>query len=173
MHYFIKNTRFYRKNICIIPQDPILFTGTIRENLDPQSKFTDDVLWNVIRRVGIQEMVPTLETMIEDSGSHYSSGQKQLICLARAALVKSKILVLDEATANMDTETDEMLHDIIDEIFTDCTILMIAHRLHLILNCDKVLVLDNGNIVEFDHPKNLLNKQDGLFRKMCEESKME
>lgn len=162
---------FCRRNISIIPQDPVLFTGTIRENIDPQNRFTDDVIWDVIRKVGIKDMVPTLETMVEDGGSTYSSGEKQLICLARAAIAKSKILVLDEATANMDAETDKMLHDIVDEIFTDCTILMIAHRLHLILNCDRVLVLDKGVIVEFDEPKKLLCKQDSLFRKMFQESK--
>lgn len=118
-------------------------------------------------------MVPTLSTMIEDSGAKYSSGQKQLICLARAAISKCKILVLDEATANMDAETDKMLHGVITEIFADCTILSIAHRLHSILNCDKVLVLDNGKIVEFDNPKVLMNQKDSLFHAMCKESKMD
>lgn len=118
-------------------------------------------------------MVPSLETMIENSGQSYSSGQKQLICLARAAMRRSKIIVLDEATANMDAETDKMLHDVIDEIFNDCTILMIAHRLHLIMNCDKVVVLDNGNIVEFDDPKILLSREDTLFSSMCRNYKID
>lgn len=118
-------------------------------------------------------MVPTLDTMIEKSGAHYSSGQKQLVCLARAAIAKCKILVLDEATANMDAETDKMLHDVIEDIFSDCTILMIAHRLHSILRCDQVLVLSNGSIVESDDPKVLMQKKDSLFQKMCEESKMD
>lgn len=145
----------------------------MRENIDPQNKYSDEIIWNVIRRVGIQDMVPSLDAIIEDSGSHYSSGQKQLFCLARAAISKSKVLVLDEATANMDAETDKMLHDIIFEVFSDCTVLMIAHRMHLILNCDKVLVLDKGNIVEFDDPHTLVNREGSLFSKMCQESKME
>lgn len=135
--------------------------------------YPDDVIWEVIQRVGLKEMVPSLEKIIEDSGSHYSSGQKQLICLARAAIAKCKIVVLDEATANMDAETDKMLHDIVYDVFSDCTILMIAHRMHLILKCDKVLVLDKGNVVEFDDPKTLLNNSDSLFHKMCQESKMD
>lgn len=118
-------------------------------------------------------MVPTLSTQIEEGGAKYSSGQKQLMCLARAAISKFKILVLDEATANMDAETDKMLHAVIAEIFSDCTILSIAHRLHSILKCDKVLVLDNGKIVEFDNPRVLMNQKDSTFHSMCEESKMD
>lgn len=118
-------------------------------------------------------MIPTLDTVIEHSGAKYSSGQKQLVCLARAAISKCKILVLDEATANMDTETEKMLHNVINELFSDCTILTIAHRLHSIVTCDKVIVLDNGNIVEFDDPKVLLNNKQSVFHKMCEDSKMD
>lgn len=158
---------FCRKNISIIPQDPILFTGTVRENLDPHKKYADYALWNIIDRVGIRSIIPSLEHAVEDSGSSYSSGQKQLICLARAAIAKCKILILDEATANIDAVTEKLLHKVIDEIFYECTIAMIAHKLHLVMNCDKVLVMDNGNIVEFDDPRNLLNKEDSFFHKMC------
>lgn len=118
-------------------------------------------------------MVPELSTIIEDSGAKYSSGQKQLICLSRAAIGKCKILVLDEATSNMDPETDKMLHSVISELFSDCTILSIAHRLHSILNCDKVLVLDNGKVVEYDDPKLLMNRDGSLFHEMCKDSKMD
>lgn len=151
----------------------MLFTGTFRQNIDPTNKYTDEQIWHVIQMVRIEDMVPTLEMMIEESGSKYSSGQKQLVCLARAAISKSKILVLDEATANMDPETEKMLESVIDEIFSECTILAIAHRLHSILKCDKVLVLNNGTIVEFDDPKVLLANKSSLFHQMCEESKME
>lgn len=92
-----------------------------------------------------------------------------MICLARAALSKSKILVLDEATANMDVESDKYLHEVVEDIFADCTILMIAHSLHLIMNCDKVLVLDKGRIVEFADPRSLLKEKDSTFHKMCQE----
>lgn len=162
----------FRKNIAIIPQDPVLFTGTLRENIDPLNKHTDDVIWDVIDKVKLKHMVPTLDMFIEEGGAKYSSGQKQLVCLARAAISNSKILVLDEATANMDAETDILLSGVIDNIFSKSTVLTIAHRLHSVLNCDKVLVLDRGIIVEFDEPKVLMNIKDGLFRKMCETSNM-
>lgn len=118
-------------------------------------------------------MIQDLSTLIDDSGTTYSSGQKQLICLARAAIARCKLLVLDEATANMDAQTDKMLHGVIAEIFPECTTLSIAHRLHSILNCDRVLVLDNGKIVEFDKPKILISQKDSIFRAMCEETKMD
>lgn len=136
-------------------------------------KYTDAQIWDVIDKVKIKEMVPTLDTMIEDSGAKYSSGQKQLVCLARAAISKCKILILDEATANMDADTDKMLHKVIHEIFAEFTILTIAHRLHSILNCDKVIVLDKGNIIEFDDPKVLMTIKSSQFHKMCQDSKMD
>lgn len=117
-------------------------------------------------------MVPSLETFIENSGANYSSGQKQLVCLARAAIAKCKILVLDEATANMDDETEIMLNKVIEEIFSDCTVLAIAHRLHSLLKSDRILVLDRGNIVEYDQPKVLMERRDGMFYKMCQDSKI-
>lgn len=119
----------------------------------------------------MKDMVPSLDTVIENNGAKYSCGQKQLVCLARAAMADCKILVMDEASANMDADTEKILGDIINEIFSECTILMIAHRLNSIVNCDKVLVLDKGQIVEFDSPKLLLNKNDSLFKKMYEDSK--
>lgn len=117
-------------------------------------------------------MVPSLDIYIENSGAKYSSGQKQLVCLARAAIAKCRILVLDEATANMDVQTEKMLNSVVEEIFADCTILAIAHRIHSILHFDKVLVLDRGNVAEFDNPKALLNKTDSIFHRICEEAKM-
>lgn len=150
-----------------------MFTGTIRENLDPDNQYTDDILWNIISKIGIRELIPSLETTVENSGSSFSAGQKQLICLARAAITKCKILVLDEATANMDAETDRLLHCVIEEMFPACTVLMIAHKLHLIVKCDKVLVLDNGNIVEFDEPKSLLSRESSLFHQMCQDLKID
>lgn len=161
---------FFRQNISIIPQDPILFTGTFRENIDPKNIYTDEHIWEVIDRCRIKEFVPTLETFIENSGAKYSSGQKQLVCLARAAIAKCKILVLDEATANMDHETDKLLISVVDDIFADCTVITIAHRLHSILKCDRVIVLDQGNIIEFENPKVLMERKGTLFRKMCKES---
>lgn len=172
-NYYITIISNFRRNISIIPQDPVLFTATVRENVDPFNKHTDGEIWEAFGRVGIKEMFPTLETLIEDSGAKYSSGQKQLVCLARAALSKCKIVVLDEATSNMDAKTDKMLNEVVKEIFSDCTILTIAHRLHTIMECDKVIVLDSGKLVELGSPKVLRYEKGSRFYKMCQESKMD
>lgn len=145
----------------------------MRENIDPFQKYSDDAIWEVIDRVGLKDIIPTLDIFVEESGGKYSSGQKQLVCLARAAISKCKIVVLDEATANMDAETEKLLNKVIEEIFSDCTMLMIAHRLHSIMHCDKVMVLDSGIIVEYDSPKVLRSKVGGIFKEMCSESKID
>lgn len=131
------------------------------------------MIWDVIDKVGIKAVVPSLNIFIENSGAKYSSGQKQLICLARAAVTKCKILVLDEPSANMDDESDRILNDVIEDIFSECTVLTVAHRLHSIAKSDRVLVLDNGSIVEFENPKVLLKNEGGFFYKMCQNSIMD
>lgn len=161
---------FLRKRIAIIPQDPILFSGTIRTNLDPFNEFSDEDLWKAISMVGLKPLVESLENKVNNTASNFSSGQKQLVCLARATLRKTKILVLDEATANMDHETDVKLNETIKEIFSDCTLFVIAHRLHSILMCDKVMVMDKGQIKELDKPLNLLKNVNGIFYKMVEQA---
>lgn len=118
----------------------------------------------------IKDLVPSLDMQVKEKGSSFSSGQRQLICLARAAIGKYKIVVMDEATSNMDPITDKMLHDVIQEIFSQCTILTIAHRLHSILNCDMVMVLDSGGLVEYDNPKKLIQDESTAFYKMCKDS---
>lgn len=124
-----------------------------------------------MEKIGIKAFVSTLDEIVEDTSSSYSSGQKQMICLARAAVNHSKILVLDEATANMDAGTDEKLYEIINELFKNCTVLSITHRLNSISNYDEVLVLDNGNIAEYDTPSSLLENVNSLFYKMYQENK--
>jgi len=149
-----------RGNISIIPQVPFIFTGTVKQNIDPLGEFTDDQIWNALQEVRLKEHVnklkDKLETNITNASEVFSVGQKQLICLARTLLKPSKILVLDEATANMDTGTDNFIQQKIMDRFTETTLFTIAHRLSTIANYDRVLVLDKGRKVEFDAPYRLL-----------------
>lgn len=161
---------FLRRKLAIIPQDPILFSGTIRTNLDPLGEFKDEDLWKVLEKVNLKSSISNLNMITSSSHSTYSSGEKQLICLARAILRKAKIVILDEATANMDHETDELLNRCIKENFSDCTMLTIAHRLQSILECDKVMVLDKGHLREFDSPRVLLENKNGHFYKMVQQA---
>lgn len=162
--------KFLRRRLAIIPQDPILFSGTIRSNLDPFTEFSDEEIWKAINVVGLKPLIDHLDDTVNNTASNFSSGQKQLICLARATLRKTKIIILDEATANMDHETDVTMNKTINRIFTDCTMFVIAHRLHSVLACDKVMVMDRGEVKEFDEPKILLENKKGLFYKMVEQA---
>ena len=163
-----------RKNISIIPQDPILFSGSLRWNLDPFDENTDEAIWNVLNQVELKETVTTLAgglmCRISDGGSNFSLGQRQLICLGRALLRKNKILVLDEATASVDYETDALIQKTINTEFANCTVLTIAHRLHTVIKADKILVMDNGTMVEFDHPHALLKNENGYLTKLVNET---
>jgi len=154
-----------RNSISIIPQTPFIFSGTVRKNLDPLGVASDERLWEVLEDVGLKRQVEELDkklyTDMTNAASVFSVGQKQLICLARTILKKSKVLVLDEATANVDKQTDDFIQATIMKKFSDCTIFTIAHRLSTIANYDKVLVLDKGRKVEFDAPYRLLVKEIG------------
>lgn len=155
-----------RQNLAIIPQDPILFSGTIRSNLDPFGQFGDDDLWKLLEKVHLKGSVMKLDTEISSRASNFSMGQKQMICIARAILTNAKVLILDEATANLDQEAENMINDVIKDNFSECTVIVIAHRLRSILECDKVMVLDRGEIKEFDSPSKLMENQDGYFYKV-------
>ncbi|KAJ3215667.1 hypothetical protein HDU67_000135 [Dinochytrium kinnereticum] len=209
-----------RSNLTIIPQDPVLFTGTIRSNLDPFESIPDADLWVALKRAHLISKIPsssptvsastlkkgelkranessdtlieeddggsvnleteasssndvaiTLDTGIAEGGSNLSAGQRQLLCLARALARRSKVIVMDEATASVDTETDSRIQQTIREEFDDCTVITIAHRLKTIVDYDRVIVLDAGKVIENDSPYDLIeNSEPRVFRSMCEET---
>ncbi|KAJ2738593.1 hypothetical protein H4S06_006428 [Coemansia sp. BCRC 34490] len=211
-----------RSRLTIIPQDPVLFTGTIRSNLDPFGEHGDDELWLALRRAhllgdeeadrhatisarsrsgaglaglsrtsiasgagavadacggntglagsraaGLGRTISGLEMAVMEGGSNFSQGQRQLIALARALVKRTRVIILDEATASVDFDTDAKIQTTIRTEFVESTLLCIAHRLRTVVDYDKVLVLDHGEVVEYDTPFNLLQKRDGLFRHMC------
>jgi len=209
-----------RTNLTIIPQDPILFKGTLRSNLDPFGEREDRELWEALRR---SHLIPdtrhsstiqskrnslelsiaadeistksptgsvkgsakgsetiaedtadpskiTLDTPVKENGSNFSQGQRQLIALARALVRQSKIIVMDEATASVDFETDLKIQGTIREEMSNSTILTIAHRIRTIADFDRVLVMNAGEVAEFDKPLTLMKKEDSIFRSMCERS---
>uniref|UniRef100_A0A6Q2X659 Cystic fibrosis transmembrane conductance regulator n=1 Tax=Esox lucius TaxID=8010 RepID=A0A6Q2X659_ESOLU len=163
-----------RQKMSIIPQDPVLFTGTMRKNLDPFNQHTDEDLWNALEEVQLKSVVDDLpnkmETVLAESGSNFSVGQRQLVCLARAVLRKNRILIIDEATANVDPRTDELIQKTIRDKFRECTVLTIAHRLNTIIDNDRILVLDAGQIHEYDEPFTLLRNRKGIFFKMVQQT---
>ncbi|KFB46275.1 AGAP004603-PA-like protein [Anopheles sinensis] len=166
--------RDLRSKISIIPQDPILFSGTLRSNLDPFEQRKDEELWSALDQVELKEAVSSLagglECRMSDGGSNFSMGQRQLVCLARAILRNNKILVLDEATANVDPETDKLIQTTIRTKFAHCTVLTIAHRLHTVMDSDRVLVMDAGRVVEFGHPHELLHGPIGQLRRLVDQA---
>ncbi|XP_044250789.1 probable multidrug resistance-associated protein lethal(2)03659 [Drosophila takahashii] len=164
-----------RSKISIIPQEPVLFSGTIRYNLDPFEEYSDEKLWLSLEEVQLKEVVANmttgLETKITEGGSNFSVGQRQLVCLARAILRENRILVMDEATANVDPQTDALIQATIRNKFKECTVLTIAHRLHTIMDSDKVLVMDAGRAVEFGTPYELLTAVDSkVFHDMVRQT---
>ncbi|XP_048800530.1 ATP-binding cassette sub-family C member 2 [Lagopus muta] len=162
-----------RQNLTIIPQDPVLFTGTLRMNLDPFDQYTDEEVWKALELAHLkayaQELPERLQHIVSEGGENLSVGQRQLLCLARALLRKAKILILDEATAAVDLETDHLIQTTIRSAFADCTVLTIAHRLHTIMDSNRVMVMQAGKIVEFDSPDKLLQKQS-IFSAMAKDA---
>ncbi|CAH2068680.1 unnamed protein product, partial [Iphiclides podalirius] len=163
-----------RSQISIIPQEPVLFSGTMRHNLDPFDEYPDQVLWRALEEVelkdAVMELAAGLNSRMSEGGSNFSVGQRQLVCLARAIVRRSRLLVLDEATANVDPQTDTLIQTTIRNKFAECTVLTIAHRLHTVMDSDKVLVMDAGQLVEFEHPHVLLQKSDGVLRAMVDQT---
>ncbi|KAG6802309.1 multidrug resistance-associated protein 1 [Apis mellifera caucasica] len=163
-----------RSRLTIIPQDPVLFSGSLRINLDPFNCYTDDEVWRALEHAHLKSFIKTLPNgllyEVSEGGENLSIGQRQLICLARALLRKTKVLILDEATASVDLETDDLIQQTIRQEFKDCTILTIAHRLNTILDSDRIIVLDNGRIVEYDSPESLLRNSSSLFSSIAKDA---
>ncbi|KAF9909310.1 hypothetical protein EC991_008821 [Linnemannia zychae] len=163
-----------RQRIAIIPQDPTLFAGTVRENLDPFEERTDADLWIALERAHLKAYISSLSDglghEVSQGGENFSVGQRSLICLARALLCKAKILILDEATAAVDMETDELIQKTIRTEFKDRTILTIAHRIKTVMDSDKILVLDQGRVKEFAAPEELLKKEESLFYQLAKQA---
>ncbi|XP_058815254.1 multidrug resistance-associated protein 1 isoform X1 [Topomyia yanbarensis] len=163
-----------RSRLTIIPQDPVLFSGTLRINLDPFNVHSDEAIWKALEHAHLKAFVKGLTAGINhevsEGGENLSVGQRQLICLARALLRKTKVLILDEATAAVDLETDDLIQRTIRTEFKDCTVLTIAHRLNTIMDSDKVIVLDKGNIVEYAAPNDLLQSKSSAFYSMAKDA---
>ena len=187
-----------RTRITIIPQDPVLFNGSIRSNLDPLELHDDFSIWEALGRVQFVDSMQTAEVLDSDSvnlddqlgippmfsskppfslnypvaenGANFSLGQRQLLCLARSLLRQDRIIFLDEATASVDKETDNRIQETIRNEFSDRTIICIAHRLRTIIDYDKVLVLDKGKVLEFGSPIDLMRQEGSTFNSMCQET---
>ncbi|KAM7349634.1 ATP-binding cassette sub-family C member 4-like isoform 2-T2 [Cochliomyia hominivorax] len=156
-----------RSNISIIPQEPVLFKGTIRYNLDPSGSYKDIDMWEALKNVQLGNDF-NLDFEVKEFGNNLSIGQRQLICLARALLGNSTILVMDEATANVDQNTDRLIQKTIQQNFNHCTVLTVAHRLKTVMKSDRIMVLENGVLMEFDKPYLLLQKSNSLLKQMVE-----
>jgi len=163
-----------RSKLTIIPQDPVLFSGSLRMNLDPFEKYSDEAVWKALDHAHLKNFVIALTEglyyHIAEGGENLSVGQRQLMCLARALLRKTKVLVLDEATASVDLETDDLIQATIRKEFADCTIITIAHRLNTIMDSTRVITMDKGTIMEFDSPASLLQNKKSLFYSMAKDA---
>ncbi|XP_056008623.1 multidrug resistance-associated protein 1-like isoform X2 [Ostrea edulis] len=161
----------FRSKMTILPQDPVLFSGTLRMNVDPMDEYTDEEIWNALEHAHLKSYVLSLSTGLDsdcgERGENLSVGQKQLVCLARSLLRKTKILILDEATAAVDLETDDLIQRTIREEFRECTVLTIAHRLNTVMDYDRIMVLDKGCMLEYDTPQNLLSDDKSMFHELA------
>ncbi|KAK7108692.1 hypothetical protein V1264_016377 [Littorina saxatilis] len=161
-----------RTKLTILPQDPVIFAGSLRMNLDPFGEYSDSQVWQSLEHAHLKAYVDSLPDSLEhecgEGGENLSVGQRQLLCLARSLLRKTKVLILDEATAAVDMETDELIQQTIREEFNDCTVLTIAHRLNTVMDYDRILVLDKGEVAAFDSPSNLLRDRDNIFFTMAQ-----
>jgi len=157
-----------RSRLTIIPQDPVLFKGSLRYNLDPDRHLTNAQLNDALAKVHMLDRVSSLPKGVDTKNVQFSTGERQLLCMARAILRRSKVLMLDEATASIDGQSLELVMKTVREQFADCTVLTIAHRIETVIKCcQKVLVIDSGRVVEYDSPDALLDDHESLFAQMA------
>jgi ABC-type multidrug transport system fused ATPase/permease subunit len=168
------NLQFLRQNITIVPQDIFLMEGTLKENIDPLNKKTENEIIEILNKYSIfPEITDNNERLnfyIKQNGDNLSIGQKQLICFARAGIIKSKILILDEATSYVDLQTEKIIKTNLENDFRDSTVIIIAHHIQMVSHCEKILVIENGKIVEIDTYDNLLNNKNSKFYALYNES---
>ncbi len=165
-----------RNNVTVIPQDPTLFNSTLRYNLDPFGTYTTEQLESLLIRAGLEDLIKRsssngVDLIISENGSNLAVGEKQLICICRAILRKNKVIILDEATANIDVLTEQKILKLIKEEFKDATVITIAHRLNTIIESDMILVMGNGKVIEYDSPMNLMQDTNSEFAQLLKELK--
>ena len=169
------NLDFLRQNLTIVTQEPFLLEGTLKENIDPLNKYSDNEIIEILNNFclfnEIQSDYRRLRIEIKENGNNLSIGEKQLICFARAALKKSKIIILDEATSSLDINTEKIISKNMDILFKDCTVIMIAHHINIVEECDRIFVVDNGEIVENGIYDNLLSNKKSKFYELYSEIK--
>ncbi|XP_045792714.1 ABC transporter C family member 8-like [Trifolium pratense] len=161
-----------RTKLSIIPQEPTLFKGSIRTNPDPLGLYSDDEIWKVVEKCQLKETIDKLPSLLDssvsDEGGNWSLGERQLICLGRVLLKRNRILVLDEATASIDSATDVILQRVIRQEFAECTVITVAHRIPTVIDSDMVMVLSYGKLVEYDEPSKLMNTNSSFSKLVAE-----
>jgi ABC-type multidrug transport system fused ATPase/permease subunit len=162
-----------RSRLSIIPQEPTMFEGTVRSNLDPLEEYADDQIWEALDKCQLGDEIRKkelkLDSPVSENGQNWSVGQRQLVCLGRVLLKRSKVLILDEATASVDTATDTLIQETLRQHFSGCTVITIAHRISSVIDSDMVLLLDQGLIEEHDSPARLLEDKSSSFSKLVAE----
>lgn len=162
-----------RSKMSIIPQAPVLFKGPLRGYMDPFEEYSDAEIWEAFEKVEMKEQISVLEGQLQyelsENGENFSVGERQMLCMARAMLTKARVVVMDEATASIDHETEKKLQHMINRDFQNATVLTIAHRLATVLDSDRIMVLSEGRVVEFDSPRNLVKNKNGMFYELAKE----